>query len=243
MGYLLIIGATSEIAIETAKLYAKNGFDLYLTARNISKLRGLQNTIQAEYKIQVRLRSLDLNLFDSHKKFFNSLNPKPVGVILAAGYMDDQMRCEIDFKKTLQTLNTNYVGAVSILNIISNHYEESKSGFIVGISSVAGDRGRKNNYIYGSSKAGLSCYLSGIRNRLQKSNIAVLTVKPGFVYTKMTAHLSLPKKLSSNAKSVAKDIFNAQQSGRNIIYTKSMWYLIMFIIKHIPESIFKKLNL
>ena len=121
--------------------------------------------------------------------------------------------------------------------------EKNKNGFIVGVSSVAGDRGRKANYIYGSSKAAFSAYLSGLRNRLFESKIQVLTVKPGFVATKMTDGLDLPEKLTAQPEEVAKDIFVAQQKGKDILYTKGIWRLIMLIIKHIPEFIFKKLSI
>jgi short-subunit dehydrogenase len=140
-------------------------------------------------------------------------------------------------------INVNYTGAISILNIVANDFEKERRGFIVGVSSVAGDRGRKANYIYGSAKAGFSAYLSGLRNRLNDSGVQVLTVKPGFVNTKMTEGLDLPPKLTASPSEVAEDIFNAQQKGRNILYTKPIWMVIMLIIKHIPEFIFKKMSI
>jgi len=121
--------------------------------------------------------------------------------------------------------------------------ESKRNGFIVGVSSVAGERGRKANYIYGSAKAGFSTYLSGLRNRLYESGVEVLTVKPGFVATKMTQDLDLPEKLTAEASEVAEDIFNAQQKGKNILYTKWIWKYIMLIIKHIPEFMFKKMSI
>ena len=157
--------------------------------------------------------------------------------------MADQKECETNWQKSFNTMNVNYIGAVSILNIIANDYEQNKDGFIVGISSVAGDRGRKTNYIYGSSKAAFSAYLGGLRNRLDSSGVSVLTVKPGFVATKMTQDLDLPEKLTAQPNDVAEDIFNAQQKKRNILYTKAIWQLIMLIIKHIPEFIFKRLSI
>lgn len=154
--------------------------------------------------------------------------------------MVDQKECEKDWVKTLNTINVNYVGPVSLLNIVANEIEQNKNGFIVGISSVAGDRGRKTNYIYGSSKVAFSAYLSGLRSRLYQSNVRVLTVKPGFVNTKMTQCLNLPKKLTAEPQDVAVDIFKAQQNKKDVIYTKAKWRLIMLIIKNIPEFIFKK---
>jgi short-subunit dehydrogenase len=164
-------------------------------------------------------------------------------VIVVAGYMADQRECESDWNKTFNTVNVNYTGIISLLNIIANDMEKNKNGFIVGVSSVAGDRGRKANYIYGSAKAAFSAYLSGLRNRLFENKVQVLTVKPGFVNTKMTQDLELPEKLTAQPEDVAKDIFNAQQKGKDILHTKGIWRFVMLIIKHIPEFMFKKMSI
>ena len=116
-------------------------------------------------------------------------------------------------------------------------------GTIIGISSVAGDRGRASNFVYGSAKAGFSAVLSGLRNAHAKHGLHVLTVKPGFVATKMTAGMDLPPLLTAQPRDVADAIIKAQLRGRNVIYTKSLWWLIMTIIRHIPEGIFKRLSL
>ena len=243
MSCVLIIGAKSDIAKEVAREYAKNGYDLYLAGRNIDEMKDFENDIKIRSKADVKLKEFDITNFESHEQFYNSLEPKPLGVIVVAGYMAEQKTCENDWSKTLNTINVNFTGAVSILNIIANDMEQNKNGFIVGVSSVAGDRGRKANYIYGSAKAGFSAYLSGLRNRLYESGVKVLTVKPGFVNTKMTAGLDLPEKLTAQAEDVAKDIFNAQQKGKDVLYTKWIWKYIMLIIKSIPEFIFKKLSI
>ncbi len=243
MNYVLIIGAKSDIAKELARIYAMNNFNLILAGREINSLNDLSQDLKIRYKIDVQLVEFNITDFESHESFFNDLIIKPVGIILSAGFMTDQKVCEIDFDKSLNTINVNYVGAVSILNIFANLFEQNKNGFIIGISSVAGDRGRKANYIYGSAKAGFSAYLSGLRNRLYKSNVHVLTVKPGFVYTKMTEHLNLPEKLTAQPDEIAKDIFHAQQINIDVLYSKWLWKYIMLIIKHIPETIFKKLNI
>jgi short-subunit dehydrogenase len=157
--------------------------------------------------------------------------------------MAEQKIAQNEWNQTLQTINVNYTGALSILNIVANDFEKERRGFIVGVSSVAGDRGRKANYTYGSAKAGFSAYLSGLRNRLYESGVQVLTVKPGFVNTKMTENLDLPQKLTAEPSDVAEDIYSAQQKGRNTLYTKPIWFFIMLIIKHIPEFIFKKMSI
>lgn len=243
MSYILIIGAKSDIAKEVARVYSKNGYDLYLAARNSDSLDELVTDIKLRSKVNVQAKEFDLSKFETHKEFYESLEEKPLGVIVVAGYMADQKECENDFEKTLNTINVNYTGAVSILNIIANDMERNKNGFIVGVSSVAGDRGRKSNYIYGSSKAAFSAYLSGLRNRLFESGVKVLTVKPGFVATKMTEGLDLPAKLTAQPDAVANDIYNAQQKGKDVLYTKGIWKFVMLIIKHIPEFIFKKLSI
>lgn len=243
MSYILIIGAKSDIAKEVARKYAKSGYDIYLSGRNIQELDGLAQDIKIRCNVDAQLKEFDIVDFDSHKIFYDSLEPKPSGVVVAAGYMLDQTSVQNNWHQSLNTINVNFTGAVSILNIIANDFEEKKDGFIIGISSVAGDRGRKTNYIYGSAKAALSAYLSGLRNRLYDANVQVLTVKPGFVNTKMTSNLDLPEKLTAQPVEVADAIFSAQQKGKDIIYVKSIWKLIMCVIKHIPEFIFKRLSI
>jgi len=243
MSYVLIIGAKSDIAKEVARVYAKNGFSLYLAARGIETLDDFASDIKLRNSVDVKLKEFDMVDFENHQSFYENLSPKPHGVIVVAGFMANQKECEKDFGKTLQTINVNYTGAVSILNIIANDFEKRKDGFIVGVSSVAGDRGRKANYIYGSSKAAFSAYLSGLRNRLYSSNVQVLTVKPGFVATKMTAGLDLPAKLTAQPEDVALDIFKAQQKGKNVVYTKWIWRYVMMVIKMIPEWKFKGMSI
>ena len=243
MGYLLIIGAKSDIAKAVAKKYAKNGYNLYLAARKSNELQNFANDISIRNDKKVKCIDLDILNYASHQFFYNSLEEKPIGVISVVGYLGEQEKAQNDFEEAQKIINTNYTGVVSILNIIVNDFEKHKKGFIVGISSVAGDRGRKSNFIYGSAKAAFTTYLSGLRNRLFKSNVHVMTVKPGFVATKMTEGLDLPTKLTAQTEEVAQDIFKAQQKGENVIYSKWFWRWIMFIIKNVPEFQFKKMSI
>jgi decaprenylphospho-beta-D-erythro-pentofuranosid-2-ulose 2-reductase len=243
MNYILIIGAKSDIAKATAREYAKHGYDLYLAARNSSDLEEFANDLQIRYERKVKRIELDILDYHSHNIFYDALEHKPVGVISAVGYLGNQSKAQDDFDEVQKIIDTNYTGVVSLINIIADDFEKRKSGFIVGISSVAGDRGRKSNFIYGSSKAALTVYLSGLRNRLCTMNVQVLTVKPGFVNTKMTAGLNLPKKLTAQPGEVAKNIYEAQQKGKNVLYTKWIWKWVMLIIKLIPESQFKKMSI
>jgi short-subunit dehydrogenase len=243
MSTILIIGAKSDIAKALAREYAKHDYDLLLTGRNIEALKPFGDDLRIRYNRKAYFAELDVLDYASHQAFYDSLEEKPEGVIIAAGYLGDQKLAENDFDEAHKILDTNYTGAVSILNIIATDFEERKSGFIIGISSIAGDRGRGSNYFYGSAKAGFSAYLSGLRNRLFPSNVQVLTVKPGFVDTKMTRGMDLPGALTAQPEEVAADIFKAQQKGKDVIYTKWMWRYISLIIRSIPEGIFKKLSL
>ncbi len=240
MSYVLIIGAKSDIAKATARKYAENGYNLYLAARKSHELEEFANDINIRTQKNVKCVDLDILDYASHEAFLDALEEMPLGVISAVGYLGEQEKAQSDFIETQKIIDTNYTGVVSLINIIANHFEKRKSGFIVGISSVAGDRGRKSNYVYGSAKAALTAYLSGLRNRLHDANVYVLTVKPGFVETKMTEGMDLPKKLTAQPEEVADDIYKAQQKKKSLLYTKWMWRWIMMIIKSIPEFQFKK---
>jgi len=241
--YILILGATSEIAMAVAHEFARRGYNLYLAARHPEKLAGDVTDLEVRYEIGVRSLLFDALDYPSHDNFYKSLSPPPAGVICAVGHLGDQKRGERDFSEAEKIIGTNFTGCVSILNIVANDFEERSMGFIIGISSAAGDRGRKTNYLYGSSKAGLTAYLSGLRNRLQKSGVRVMTVKPGFVNTRMTAQMDLPQALTAEPGNVAGDIFKAHQKNRDVLYTRWFWRFIMLVIIHIPEKIFKRLSL
>jgi len=243
MSYVLIIGAKSDIAKATAREYAKNGYDLYLAARNISELKEFAQDIITRTQKEVKLVELDILDYKSHQAFYDNLEEKPLGVFSAVGYLGEQEKAQSDFSEAQKIIDTNYTGIVSLFNIIADNFEKRRSGFIVGISSVAGDRGRKSNYIYGSAKAALTAYLSGLRNRLCDAQVHVLTVKPGFVATKMTEDMDLPEKLTAQPEEVAEDIYKAQQKGKNVLYTKWIWKWVMMVIKLIPEWKFKGMSI
>lgn len=243
MSYVLIIGAKSDIAKAVARKYAENGYDLYLAAKQPSELESFANDLNIRTGRNIKCIELDVLNYVLHETFYNSLEEKPLGIISAVGYLGEQEKAENNFDEAQKIIDTNFTGVVSLINIVANDFKKRKSGFIVGISSVSGDRGRKSNYLYGSAKAALTAYLSGLRNRLYDANVHVLTVKPGFVATKMTAGMDLPEKLTAQPIEVAKDIFQAQQKGKDVLYTKWVWKWVMFIIKNIPEYLFKKLTI
>lgn len=243
MKWLLILGAQSDIAKAVARRFAENGTNLYLAHLNKKEIDDFARDVEIRNGVKVVALDFDAVKFKSHRKFFDSLPVKPDGVITVFGYLGDNLKGIQDFDEAERIIDVNYKGAVSILNIAANDFLGRKSGFIAGISSVAGDRGRQSNFLYGSAKAGFTAYLSGLRNLLSKSGIQVLTVKPGFVNTQMTAGMDLPQKLVAEPEAVADQIFKAWKKKKNVIYTKPVWRYIMLIIIHIPEFIFKKLSL
>ena len=243
MNYVLILGAGSDVARPLAFLYAKNGYNIYLASRSYDQLVRDAKDINIRYHVDAQAFKFDAADIASHKSFYESLPHKPIGVICLAGTLGDQQKSEKDFSEAENVIFANYAGLVSIIHIIAEDFENRKEGFIVGVSSVAGERGRKSNYVYASAKAGFTTFLSGLRNRLFTSNVHVLTVHPGFISTKMIAGRNTPAIITATAEEVAHDIFKAQQSGKDFAYSKWFWRYIMLAFTIIPESIAKKLDL
>lgn len=243
MNSALILGATSDVSKALANLLASKGHGLTLAARNTDKLQPIKNDLQIKYKIDVVTAEFNALDIDSHREFVEKLTELPSITICVFGYLGDQEAAQKNWEEANKIITTNYTGAVSVLNHIANVYESKKAGTIVGISSVAGERGRQSNYFYGSAKAAFSAYLSGLRNRLFSSKVHVVTVKPGFINTKMTEGMDLPKSLTASPEQVAKATYKAITKQKNTIYVLGIWRLIMYIIKSIPEFIFKRLKL
>lgn len=243
MKRVLILGATSDIAKALAHQFAGQGFQLILAARQVQRLAEVVTDLEIRHDIKAEAVEFDALNFAGHADFYAALSPPPEMAICVFGYMGDQQTSQADFDEAKKVIDSTYTGAVSILEIVAADFERRKSGAIIGISSVAGDRGRQSNYIYGSAKAAFTAYLSGLRNRLAKSNVRVITVKPGFVRTKMTANLSLPPLVTAKPEQVARDVWRAYQTGRDQVYTLWMWRYIMLLIRNIPEFIFKRLSL
>ncbi|MEN6510574.1 MAG: SDR family oxidoreductase [Chloroherpetonaceae bacterium] len=240
---VLIIGGTSDIGFAIASEFAHIGFDITLIGRERDALKVNANDLSIRHNINANYYFLDILDLSSIDEFLNNYKQVPDGVIYSIGYLGDQAKAQNEFDEAKKILDINFTNSMKILNHFANQFEQKQSGFIIGISSVAGDRGRQSNYIYGSAKAAFSTYLSGLRNRLSGKNVQVITVKPGFVRTKMTAGLPLPEKLTSTPKMVAKDVIKGWKKHKDIIYTKSIWRWIMLAIKIVPEKIFKKTNI
>lgn len=240
----LIIGATSEMASAIAREYAANGYDLILAARAMDRLEPIARDMGIRHpEASVSAVLLDVLDFASHREFYDNLPHKPDVGICVAGNMGDHERAAWDPEELRMITDTNYTGCASILNIIAADFEQRGQGVIIGVSSVAGERGRKSNYYYGSAKAALTSYLSGLRHRLAGTPVRVITVKPGFVRTRMTEGLPLPGLLMASVEQVARDIYSAQIRKKDVVYTRWFWRYIMLIIKHLPEAIFKRTNL
>lgn len=240
---VLILGATSDMAVAVARQLAMEGYSITLAGRSTERLSAIEGDLRVRHKVTVSSVYFDALDFKSHEQFYNDLPEKPDIVICVFGLLGDQVEAQRNWTHCQEIINSNYTGAVSVLNVIANDFERRKKGMIVGISSVAGERGRQSNYIYGSAKAGFTAYLSGLRNRLYRHGVHVLTVKPGFVKTKMIENLDTPGLLTASPKIVGERISRAIVKKKDTIYVLPVWSLIMLVIKIVPESIFKKLKL
>lgn len=240
---VLILGATSDIAIATAHVFAAQGHPLQLAARDIEKLEATKTDLEVRYQVPVSVQEFDVLNFESHAPFVSELSELPGIAICTIGLLGSQTDDEQNLQSARQVMQSNYEGPAHILSLLANAFEERGSGTLVGISSVAGERGRASNYIYGSAKAGFTAFLSGLRNRLSSKGVHVVSVLPGFVATKMTEGMDLPDKLTAQPDEVAAAIEHAILKKRNVIYVRPVWALIMGIIRNIPEAIFKKTSI
>ena len=244
MKKILIIGATSAIAEHCARIWADRGDALYLVARNEERIQSIGADLHVRGASKVDTSCVDLNDFDKHAALLDAANNSLDGidtVLIAHGTLSNQASCELNVDETLTEINTNALSTISLLTHIANRLEEKKKGTICVISSVAGDRGRASNYVYGAAKAMLTTFTSGLRQRLNKSNVAVITIKPGFVDTPMTTEF---KKgfLWAKPKIIAKIIDKAIEKEKSEVYAPLFWGLIMGIIKVIPNKIFSRLD-
>ncbi len=239
---ILVLGASSDIGMSIATKFAQEGFDIQLAGRNSYNFENDSKNLRIRYNVNVDFYELDALNIDSHEKFVRSLPILPNVVVSAIGLLGDQSESELEIKKNITVIRTNFEGVVSLFSIFANYFIERGNGTLIGISSVAGDRGRASNYIYGSAKAGFNAFLSGLRNRLFPYGVDVITVKPGYVRTKMTLGLKLPKALTTNPKNVSHFIYKAYKKKNNVVYVLPIWKFIMLLINLIPESIYKKIK-
>jgi len=245
MRKILIIGATSAIAQATAKLFAQQHDALFLVGRDADKLEAIVADLKVQGASKVESATLDLNECDQHQSILDQAYTSLEGldtVLIAYGILDDQQAGIQDYAKASFALHTNFLSVVSLLTSIANRFEKQHYGCIAVISSVAGDRGRQSNYIYGAAKGALTIFLQGLRNRLHPANVCVLTIKPGFVDTPMTANIKKGA-LWAQPETIATGIYRAMKKRKNVVYLPWFWWPIMMIIRHIPEPIFKRMKL
>ncbi len=245
MKKILIIGATSVIAEHCARLWAVRGDVLYLVARNEERLSAIASDLKAKGAVQTYTCHMDLNEMNNHVAMLDKAELELDGidtVLIAHGTLSNQKNCEQSVIEAIAEIQTNALSIVSLLTLIANRFEKKRNGTIAVISSVAGDRGRISNYVYGSSKAMVTSFTSGIRQRLHKANVAVVTIKPGFVDTPMTTHFKKGL-LWAKPDFVSAKIVKAIDQRKDEVYVPSFWWFIMTAIKMIPENIFKRINI
>ena len=241
---LLLIGGTSDIGRATALHYAQAGWQVQLAARNEEEARRNADDIRARTGTEVTVHRLDILETGAFDSFANSLPTLPDTVVCVVGELGDQAKGQTDIAHASRVLRTNFEGPALLLGFFAERFLARGSGTIVGVSSVAGDRGRGSNYLYGAAKAGFTAFLSGLRNRLTPNGLRVVTVKPGFVRTQMTAGMKLPPVLTAEPGEGGRAIFTAaEKSGRDVIYVRPIWRPVMMVIGSIPERFFKRLRL
>ncbi|MBA3496351.1 MAG: SDR family oxidoreductase [Gemmatimonadales bacterium] len=242
---VLIVGATSAIAAETARVYAAYGARLFLAGRNPQRLEAVAADLRVRGAGSVLTAVLDVTdrqrcdaVVEEAWSTFGGLDV----ALLAHGVLPDQARCQASAAATIEALEVNFTSAVALLTPLANRFESAGRGCIAVITSVAGDRGRQSNYVYGAAKGGLDRFLEGLRNRLFHAGVAVVTLKPGFVDTPMTAGLTQGP-LFASARRAGRDIHRSIERRRDVAYIPWFWRPIMAILRSLPETVFKRLRL
>jgi short-subunit dehydrogenase len=243
---VVILGATSAMARALTDEFAKAGHPVVLAARDQEEAESIAADVRTRYSVDATALPFKAEEFDEHEAFVAQCVEAGAGaldgIVLCYGFMDGQANAQAHFAVARQMIDVNLTSAVSVLEKFAEYFEERGDGFIAAISSVAGDRGRQSNYIYGASKAGLSTYLGGLRNRLYHRGVHVATIKPGFVDTKMT--FGLPNLfLVETPQRAAKAMHRAITKRGNTVYVPWFWRFIMLIIRHVPEWQFKKMQM
>jgi decaprenylphospho-beta-D-erythro-pentofuranosid-2-ulose 2-reductase len=245
MRKVLIVGATSAIAEAVARIFAERGDALFLVGRNAAALADIAADLRVRGAKEVGSETLDANDLDAHEPMLDRAEQHLGGmdtVLIAYGTLSDQKACELSAALTVQEIGNNAVSVAALLTHIAARFEQRRAGSIAVISSVAGDRGRQSNYVYGSAKALVTAFLSGLRQRLYKSGVAVITIEPGFVDTPMTAAFRKGL-LWAKPQQVAAGIVRAIERSSTVVYLPAFWRPIMFMIRAVPESLFQRLKL
>ncbi|POR55954.1 short-subunit dehydrogenase [Paraburkholderia eburnea] len=246
MKNILIVGGSSAIATACARQWAAEGARLFLAGRQSVRLDAVAQDLRVRGAPDVLTYVLDVNDHQQHAGLLAACSDAfgPIDVVLIAhGTLSDQALCERDVDATLREMNTNAISTIALLTLLANTLQAQGRGTIAVISSVAGDRGRASNYVYGAAKAAVTAFCEGLRARLFKSGVNVLTIKPGFVDTPMTAGLALPGPLVASPERVARDIVHAVARRKDTLYTPWFWSAIMLVICSLPRFVFKRVSL
>lgn len=242
---VLILGATSPIARALAALYARSGESIFVAARDPDEAERIAADLSIRWQVEAASGAFDATAFDEHAAFLSRVEQAvgPIEIaVLAFGDMGDQEAAQHEFARAKRIIDVNYTGAVSICEGLAERMSSRGKGSIIGISSVAGDRGRASNYLYGSAKGAFTLYLQGLRNRLFSDGVQVLTVKLGFIDTRMTFGMETGLPIAA-PEEAAEAIFDARRRGVETLYYPRFWGGIMGVIKAIPEKLFKRLSL
>ena len=238
---VLVIGATADIGRAVARAFAADGYAMQLAARDPARLENDARDIRVRAGVPVAAHHCDVLSEDGGAALVDALDPLPDVAVCVVGLLDE--RAERDRAVAARVMRTNYLGPALLLGALAARFERRGSGVLIGIGSVAGDRGRASNCVYGSAKAGFSAFLSGLRNRLAASGVHVVTVKPGYVRTRMTDGMDLPGPLTATPEEVADAVVRAVRGRRDVIYVRRIWRWIMLAVRAVPERVFKRLRL
>lgn len=246
MKKILIIGATSAIATACARLWARQGAALFLVGRDAGKLEIVAADLRLRGAYEVHAWQMDVTDRARHSVMIEAATGSLGRIditLVAHGTLPDQTACQADAVLAAREFEVNALSTISILTLLANRFEQQRAGSLAVITSVAGDRGRPSNYVYGSAKAAVSAFCEGLRARLFRHGVSVSDIRPGFVATPMTEGLSLPAVLVAQPDVVARRIVAGVEKGRDLIYVPAFWSLVMLVIRNIPRFFFKRMSL
>jgi len=241
--WALVLGANSDIAKSCAKNFASNKFNICLASRDIDNCIATASDIEIRYEVKVSVVKFDATDLSSHTEFFDSLDFFPDVTLVSFGVLYNQIDLEKNFQLRKEMVDVNLLGVInSVENLLPMLLKRNK-GSLVLMGSAAGDRGKRSNYIYGSTKAAIETYYEGVDHRLHNTGVRIILIKPGFVETKMTLGMDLPLVITASPHEVAKKVYNAVQKEKKVVYVRSIWRLIMLLIRLTPRFIFNKTSL
>ena len=245
MTKVLIVGATSAIAQEVARCFTQHQAELFLVARRADRLAAVGDDLRVRGARRVETMLLDVTDLGRHQELVDTAIATLGGldtVLIAHGTLGDQRACERNVSAMIKELTTNCLSILSLSTILANYFEQQQRGCLAVITSVAGDRGRQSNYVYGTAKGAVSIFLQGLRNRLSRAGVSVVTLKLGLVDTPMTAAME-KNVLFASPQRVGRSIYLAMRKGNDVAYIPWFWRPIMALLRSVPEPLFKRLTL